>query len=119
MEDKKTPKISTLKSKIKKVLKEQGSYSPEMDFMIEITAGNLYAYHLILYDVMQLTSTTLIEITREGNHKKQAEPALRSLREHSEMTRKCLRELRLTLDTLDTFGEDEMDDLIDTVNNVE
>lgn len=117
--EKKIPKITTLNSRIKKALKDQGTYFPGMDFMIELTAGNMHAYYLILRDVEKLTTTDIIEKTREGNDKKQTEPSLKSLREQSEMVRKCLRELRLTLATVEGVGDDEFEDLIDKVNNVE
>ena len=105
-------------ARIKKVLKEQGNYTPDLEFMIEITAGNIYAYRLIMQDVQALSGSTHVEITRELNVKKFVEPALRALREQTESVRKCLRELRLTLASVEGAGDDELDDMIDAVNNI-
>lgn len=87
--------------------------------MIEITAGNLYAYFLIMKDVEDLKAASITEKTREGHDKKQADPVLRALREQTDEVRKCLRELKLTLATVAGVNDDEMDDLIDSVNSVE
>lgn len=119
MEEKKIIRKSTLLLRIKKVLKDRGDYFPGLDFMIEITAGNLYAYYLIMKDVEQLKTTDIIETTREGNEKKRTSPLIRELRDQSEMARRCLRELRLTIATVEGVNDDEMDDLIDAVNGVE
>ena len=119
MEERRITKVSTIKSRLKKSLKDQGDYISSMDFMIEITAGNLYAYFLILKDVEELKLSTIVEKTREGNDKKQAEPALRALREQTDEVRKCLRELKLTLATVTGVNDDEMDDLMNAVNSVE
>lgn len=116
---KKIVKKTTIVSRIRKVLKDQEDYIPGLEFLIEITAGNLYAYYLIMRDVEELESTEITELTREGNMKKRVHPAIRELREQSEMVRKCLRELKLTIATIEGIGEDDMDELIDTVNEVE
>ena len=118
MEDKKIVEKSTLITRIKKILKDRGDYFPGLDFMIEITAGNLYAYYLIMKDVENLTSTEITEKTREGHDKKRTNPAIRELRDQSEMARRCLRELRLTIATVEGVSDDEVTDIINEVNAV-
>ncbi|MDR2057647.1 MAG: hypothetical protein LBP83_05090 [Dysgonamonadaceae bacterium] len=118
MKSKKTVKKFTLASRIKKTLKEQGSYFTGLDAMIEITAGNMYAYFLIMDDVESLDSAEITEKTREGNDKKRIHPAIRELRDQSEMVRRCLRELRLTIATVEGVSDDDMGDLMDSVNSV-
>ena len=118
MEEKKIVKKSTLISRIKKILKDQGDYFTGLDIMIEITAGNLYAYYLIIKDVEALTKTDITEQTREGNDKTRTHPALAELRKQTEEIRKCLRELKLTLVTVEGVSDDEVTDIINDVNNV-
>jgi hypothetical protein len=118
MEEKKVLKKSTLISRIKKILKDQGDYFPGLDFMIEITAGNLYAYYIIIRDVEALTNTEITEVTREGNEKKKTHPVLAELRKQTETVRRCLRELKLTLATIEGVSDDEMEDLMSSVNDV-
>ena len=115
---KKIVKKSTLISRIKKILNDQGDYFPGLDFMIEITAGNLYAYYIIIGDVEALTNTEITEVTREGNEKKRTHPILAELRKQTESVRRCLRDLKLTLATVEGVGDDEMEDLQDAVNSI-
>ena len=116
---KKLPSINTIRKKLKKVLENQGNYSEGIDTIIEITAGNLYAYYLALRDVEALGESFVEEITREGNIKLAPHPAIKTLRDQSEMIRRQLRELRLTLSTAEGSANDELEDLIEEVNNVE
>lgn len=116
---KKIAGINTIKKRLKTALEKQGSYTEAIDVLIEITAGNLYAYYLALRDIEDLDESFVTETTREGNDKLVAHPAIKTLRDQSEMIRRQLRELRLTLATAEGIGSDEMDDLMDTVNNVE
>ena len=118
MDTKKTVNKSALFSKIKKILKKQGSYFPGLDFMIEITAGNLYAYYLLVKDVENLDTVEVTELTREGNEKKRAHPALRELRVQAEEVRKCLGDLGLTVSTAKGVNNDDIDELIKSVNSI-
>lgn len=122
MEEKKAKKIAginTIKKRLKKALEKQGSYNEGIDTLIETTAGNLYAYYLALRDVETLDESFVIEKTREGNEKLAPHPAIKIMREQTEMVRRQLRELRLTLATAEGMSDDEMDDLYDSVNGVE
>lgn len=110
-EKKKLTSINTLKNRLKKALKNQGSYSDGIDILIEQTAGNLYAYNLALRDVEDLEESFVIELTRENNEKLTPHPAIGVMRNQSEMIRKQLRELRLTLSTLEGVDGDELDDM--------
>lgn len=116
--EKKLASINTLKNRLKKALKNQGSYSEGIEILIEQTAGNLYAYNLALRDIEDLEESFVVEITREGNEKLAPHPAIGIMRNQSEMIRKQLRELRLTLATVEGIDGDEMDDLIDSVESV-
>lgn len=111
--------INRIKARIRKALKDQGSYSKDMESIIELTAGNFVVYYLALQDVEALAETYVVEITREGNEKLSPHPAIKVLRDQSEMIRRCLRELRLTLATVEGGNDDEMSDLINSVNSVE
>lgn len=116
---KKLTSINTLKKRIKTALESQGNYSDGIDILVEQTAGNLYAYNLALRDVENLEESFVIEITREGNEKLAPHPAIGIMRNQSEMIRKQLRELRLTLATVEGMGDDDFNNLIDEVNSIE
>lgn len=121
MEEKKVKKIvsiNTIKKRLKTALENRGSYSDGIDILIETTAGNLYAYYLALRDVEALDKSFVEEKTREGNIKLVSHPAIKTLNDQSEMIRKQLRELRLTLATDEGMDSDELDDFMDEVENV-
>lgn len=111
--------INKIKSRIRKALKEQGSYSKDMESIIELTAGNFVAYYLALRDVEALTESYVVEVTREGNEKLSPHPAIKTLRETTEIIRRCLRELRLTVATVDPDNDDYDDGINDLTNAVE
>lgn len=117
-EKRKLTSINALKNRLKRALKKQGSYSEGIEILIEQTAGNLYAYHLALRDVEELEESFVIEITREGNEKLAPHPAIAIMRHQSEMIRKQLRELRLTLSTVEGIDGDEIDDFYKTHEDV-
>ena len=110
--------INTIKKRLKKDLENQGSYNEGLDTLIEMTAGNIYAYYLARKDVEILKESFVVEITREGNEKLAPHPAIKIMREQTEMVRRNLRELKLTLTTADGMGDDEIDDFMDEVNGV-
>lgn len=111
--------INAIKAKLKKALEDQGSYTEGMDALIETTAGNIRAFHLAVRDIEGLKTSFVKEMTREGNIKLVPHPAIKVIRDQSEMIRKLLRELRLTISTVEGAGDDEMDDLINSVNEIE
>ncbi|MBF0577730.1 P27 family phage terminase small subunit [Dysgonomonas sp. GY617] len=115
---KKITSINSIEKRLKKTLENQGSYNEGIDTLIEITAGNLYAYYLARRDVEALASSFIEEKTREENIKRVEHPAIKTLRDQGENVRKQLRELRLTIATAEGMGIDDLTDLIDEVNNV-
>lgn len=115
---KKITGVNIIKKRLKKVLENQGSYTEGIDTLIETTAGSIYAYYLALRDVEGLEESFVVETTREGNDKLAPHPAIKVLREQAEMIRRQLRELRLTIATVEGVGDDDINDLIDEVESV-
>lgn len=112
-------KLSSIKNKIKKALKNQGVYSPNLDICIGMAAGSYLAFLHALSDIEDLKTTVVIEKSREGHERKVAHPAYKVLKDTQEMVRKSLRELGLTLNTLSADEDDLISDLEDEVNSVE
>jgi predicted ATP-dependent endonuclease of OLD family len=111
--------VNKIKNSIRKYLKAQKSYSKELEPIIEITAGNMLVYYMAKKDIEYLSNTFISESTREGNLKISEHPAAKTMRESTEIVRRCLRELRLTLTTFQGDSNDDMNDLIESVNSVE
>lgn len=105
--------IVTIKSRIRKALKNQNTYSKDLETCIAMAAGSYYAFLLAQEDVGKLTTTFVEEKTREGNSKLVPHPAFKVLKDTQEMVRRSLRELGLTLGTLSTGDNDPMEDMLD------
>ena len=90
-----------------------------MESAILLAAGNLFAYELALKDLEELDCTYVEEISREGNIKLVPHPAFKVFKDASESVRRSLRELQLTLATLEgTTENDDLDILVESVNKV-
>ncbi len=105
--------IVTIKSRIRKALKNQNTYSKDLETCIAMAAGSYYAFLLAQEDVGKLTTTFVEEKTREGNSKLVPHPAFKVLKDTQEMVRRSLRELGLTLGTLSTGDNDPLEDMLD------
>lgn len=105
--------IVTIKSRIRKALKNQNTYSKDLETCIAMAAGSYYAFLLAQEDVGKLTTTFVEEKTREGNSKLVSHPAFKVLKDTQEMVRRSLRELGLTLGTLSTGDNDPLEDMLD------
>lgn len=111
--------IGTIKSRIRKALKEQNNYSKDMESAILLAAGNLFAYQMALSDLEKLDCTYITEISREGSERLVPHPVFRVFKDASESVRRSLRELQLTLATLEgTTENDDLDNLVESVNSV-
>lgn len=105
--------IVTIKNRIRKALKNQNTYSKDLETCIAMAAGSYYAFLLAQEDVGKLESTFVEETTREGNSKLVPHPAFKVLKDTQEMVRRSLRELGLTLGTLSTGDNDPLEDMFD------
>lgn len=105
--------IVTIKNRIRKALKNQNTYSKDLETCIAMAAGSYYAFLLAQEDVGKLESTFVEEKTREGNSKLVPHPAFKVLKDTQEMVRRSLRELGLTLGTLSTGDNDPLEDMLD------
>lgn len=111
--------IMSIKNKIRKALKNQNTYSKDLETCISMAAGSYYAFLLAQKDIEILTCTFLTEITREGNEKLVPHPAFKVLKDAQEMVRRSLRELGLTLGTLSTGDNDPLEDMLDRARKEE
>lgn len=108
--------IEIVKQRIYKAMKSQNTYSDDLDMAINTCAGAYISTCLAMSDILKLKKTYTIEKTREGNKKYVAHPAFSVFSKSSEDLRKYLRELGLTLQTLSSNEDDEVNDLINEVN---
>lgn len=109
--------LDDIKEMISKAMASQGTYTPDLDLCIELCAGSYMAFRIALTDISKKRMQSFVtEESREGNKKLVAHPAFKVLFDSLEVTRKQLRELGLTLQTLTATEADEVNDLINDVN---
>lgn len=112
--------LDEIREKIRAALEDQGTYSPELDMCIELCAGSYLAFKIVLSDISKKNMKSFVkEVTREDNKKLVAHPSFKVFFDSLEATRKQLRELGLTLQTLASNESDEVTDLINEVNEAD
>lgn len=104
-----------LASKISKLVKNQGNYTPDLDPAIDVAGGAYRAYLLARKDVDTLESSFYHVTTTMGNDDIREHPAIRTMERCSDMLRKSLKEIGLTLSTLSTVDENPLDTLISKI----
>lgn len=111
--------VKKIKKTIERALKQQGTYSKDMDTCIHLCASTFQAFQLAQEDIEKLQNTYVEEITREGHIKLTPHPAFKVLASTGEITRRALRELGLTINSVaGTSGEDDVEDLIESVQKL-
>lgn len=106
-----------IEQKLKRAMKDQGTYTRAMDISISIAAGS-YACYLKAREEVQSMPICSKRKSREGNEYKVVNPEFQIMLDMAEQTRKALRELRLTRATIESGSDDdEIDDLIREVDN--
>lgn len=112
--------LDDIKEKIRAAMEVQGTYTPELDLCIELCAGSFMAFKIALADISKKRMKSFVkETSREGNTKLVAHPSFKVLFDSLEATRKQLRELGLTLQTLASGEADEVTDLINEVTEAD
>ena len=107
--------IDAIKEQIKTAMVSQGTYSEDLDLCIYLCAGSYQAFRISLKDIAKRKKAYVEELTREGNKKLVAHPSFDVLFKSLEVTRKALCELKLTLKTLSSLEDDDVNELIDEV----
>ena len=97
--------LDDIKEKIRAAMNSQGTYTS--------------AFKIALNDIAKKKRSFVTEVSREGNKKLVAHPAFKVLFDALEVTRKQLRELGLTLQTLSASDDDEVNDLINEVDKID
>ena len=105
--------LDDIKEKIRAAMESQGTYTEDLDLCITLCAGSLN-------DISKKRMKSYVkEVSRENNDKLTAHPAFKVLFDALEATRKQLRELGLTFQTLSASDDDEVNDLINEVNKID
>lgn len=107
-----------IERKIRTAMKQQGTYSKAMEISIMLAAGPLLAYLKARKAIADLNDECCAtRKSREGHEYKIVHPEYKLMYDMAEMSRKYLRELRLTRATIEGFvDDDDVDELIKKVD---
>ena len=112
--------LDDIKEKIRTAMESQGTYTEDLDLCITLCAGSYMEFQIALNDISKKRMKSYVkEVSRENNDKLTAHPAFKVLFDALEATRKQLRELGLTFQTLSASDDDEVNDLINEVNKID
>ena len=93
--------LDDIKEKIRAAMESQGTYTEDLELCITLCAGSYMAFQIALNDISKKRMKSYVkEVSRENNDKLTAHPAFKVLFDALEATRKQLRELGLTFQTL-------------------
>ena len=80
-----------IEKKIRKAMREQGTYSKAMEISISLAAGSYMAYLKARDEVSKLDKVCMTRISRENNEYKVVNPEFSVMQDAAEQTRKALR----------------------------
>lgn len=106
-----------IEKKIRRAMKEQGTYSKAMEISISLAAGSYMAFLKAREAIVSMDICTT-RMSREQHEYKVLNPEYGVMSDMAEQTRKALRELRLTRATIEGgIDKDEVDELISKVED--
>lgn len=105
------PSVEDLEAKIKVALINQQTYSESLDIAITFAAGNYHSYLKTLASINKRAKVMYSVMTREGSKAYKIFPDIEHLPSISRALKDSLRSLGLTLDTLESIDNDQLDNL--------
>ena len=112
------PTIATIVAKIRRALRNQGTYTEDLDIAVRATAGAYRAFLIAQNDVSALDRTYYETKSREGNVKYVPHPAIKTMKDAQDMVIDGLKTLGLTLQSLSTTDYDPLDKLMEDVGSI-
>ena len=109
------PSVADLEAKIKAALKNQQTYSESLDIAITFAAGNYHSYLKTLASINKRAKVMYSVMTREGSKAYKIFPDIEHLPAISRALKDSLKSLGLTLDTLESVDNDQLDNLSEKV----
>ena len=109
------PPVAELEEKIKAALEKQQTYSESLDIAITFAAGNYHSYLKTLNSINKRAKVMYSVLTREGSKAYKIFPDIEHLPAISRALKDSLKSLGLTLDTLESVDNDQLDSLTEKV----
>ena len=109
------PSVAELEEKIKTALRNQQTYSESLEIAITFAAGNYHSYLKTLASINKRAKVMYSVMTREGSKAYKIFPDIEHLPAISRALKDSLKSLGLTLDTLESVDNDQLDSLSEKV----
>ena len=113
------PSVAELEEKIKAALVNQQTYSESLDIAITFAAGNYHSYLKTLNSINKRAKVMYSVLTREGSKAYKIFPDIEHLPAISRALKDSLKSLGLTLDTLEGFDNDPLEELATEVKRLQ
>lgn len=112
------PSVDDLADRIRDAMRNQGTYSPDLEFAIVNAATNYRLLLITRKDVSKLSKTFYLTYTREGHKDYKEHPLVKTIDRVQSSCSASLKVIGLTLEQLHVSEDDPFMRLIEGVNNL-
>ena len=112
------PTVDELADQIREAMRNQGTYSPDLEFAIVNAATNYRLLLITRKDVSKLTKTFYLTYTREGHKDYKEHPLVKTIDRVQSSCSASLKVIGLTLEQLHVAEDDPFIKLVEGVANI-
>lgn len=112
------PEVEELAENIREAMRNQGTYSSDLEFAVVNAATNYRLLLIARKDVSKLSKTFYLTYTREGHKDYKEHPLVKTIDRVQSSCSASLKVIGLTLDQLHVSEDDPFLKLIEGVNNI-
>lgn len=110
--------VEDLAEQIREAMRNQGTYSPDLEFAVINAATNYRLLLIARKDVSKLSKTFYLTYTREGHKDYKEHPLVKTIDRVQSSCSASLKVIGLTLEQLHISEDDPFMKLIESVNNI-
>ena len=112
------PTVDELAEQIREAMRNQGTYSPDLEFAVVNAATNYRLLLITRKDVSKLSKTFYLTYTREGHKDYKEHPLVKTIDRVQSSCSASLKVIGLTLEQLHVSDDDPFLKLVEGVNNI-
>lgn len=112
------PTVDELAEQIREAMRNQGTYSPDLEFAIVNAATNYRLLLITRKDVSKLSKTFYLTYTREGHKDYKEHPLVKTIDRVQSSCSASLKVIGLTLEQLHVSDDDPFLKLVEGVTNI-
>lgn len=112
------PTVDELAEQIREAMRNQGTYSPDLEFAIVNAATNYRLLLITRKDVSKLSKTFYLTYTREGHKDYKEHPLVKTIDRVQSSCSASLKVIGLTLEQLHVSEDDPFLKLVEGVTNI-